>query len=162
MTRAQPWAGLGVLTALAAGVALARVEPVAPPRLHIAAGVLLGAVAGAVLGLAVARWLSRSIRRPPVGVAFFLLAVAAGEEIVWRGGVQAVLTGPLQSWAALVLAALLFGAVHGPSRHAATLHALTGFAFGVVYLATGRLIAAVAAHGAYNIAVLSCDGPAAG
>ena len=55
---------------------------------------------------------------------------------------------------ALAASTALFGAAHvRRQRTAAVAHIATGSVFGVVYLATGRLVAAVAAHGAYNLLV---------
>jgi ABC-2 type transport system ATP-binding protein len=79
---------------------------------------------------------------------------SAYEEALWRGlllGSLAVVSGRL---AALVATTALFAATHVPRYgwRAAT-HLLTGAVFGVVYLATGALAAAIVAHALYNVLV---------
>jgi hypothetical protein len=50
----------------------------------------------------------------------------------------------------LLVSACLFGAVH-PGRR--LLHVGTGLAFGLVFVLTGSVVAAWAAHAVYNLAV---------
>src|SRR5204862_2582016 len=81
-------------------------------------------------------------------VGAVLLARAGLEELFWRSlvlgaGVRAV-PGP----GALALSSAGFAYVHRRKRHV-----LTGGAFGLLYLASGRLAAPIAAHGLYNVLV---------
>jgi membrane protease YdiL (CAAX protease family) len=80
---------------------------------------------------------------------------AAGEEIVWRWGALAG-TAPVLGWAgALIASTLGFAFRHArPPDRAVCAYLLLGGAFGAVFLATGRLAAAIAAHAAYNALVL--------
>jgi membrane protease YdiL (CAAX protease family) len=122
-----------------------------------------GAVAGAIaVGLALA-WLFapyRTLQAPwrvtrrgwaVVGAVTLLAAV---EEILWRGVLQANLTTPLGSGGALVVAAVLFSALHIPAQGAAAfpVHWLTGAAFGSAFLVGGVVTAAIA-HAVYNVGV---------
>ena len=83
-----------------------------------------------------------------------LTVKSAEEEALWRGVVLGHLALLLGRAGALAVSTALFGAAHvRRQRTAAVAHIATGSVFGVVYLATGRLVAAVAAHGAYNLLV---------
>ncbi len=79
-----------------------------------------------------------------------LVVSAASEEVVWRRVVLGELlrAGPL---AALAGSTLGFALVH---RTRQGLHLGTGAAFGGLYLATGALAAAIAAHSSYNVLLL--------
>jgi hypothetical protein len=75
------------------------------------------------------------------------------EEALWRGLVLGALL-PLGRLPALLVSSALFAAAHVPRLGLrAWTHVPTGAAFGAVYLATGALESAMAAHAAYNIAV---------
>jgi ABC-2 type transport system ATP-binding protein len=76
------------------------------------------------------------------------------EEAVWRGLVLGALVEPLGRGGALCVSTMLFAAAHvsRQGRRAAAQLA-TGACFGAVYVATGRLAAATAAHAAYNALV---------
>jgi ABC-2 type transport system ATP-binding protein len=117
----------------------------------------LGAVWAPLLGLPVAAGLfAGALRRrparvpsPPVSIA--LTIGAALEELFWRGLVLGALTLAAGAAGALALSSALFASVHRRRR----LHLVTGAAFGGLYLATGRLLAPVVAHAAYNVLVCS-------
>lgn len=85
---------------------------------------------------------------PADRTSLVLLSVfsGVGEEVFFRGAVQ-------QEFG-LVVASLLFGAVHvGPDRRYLVWTAwavLAGFLFGYLYLATGGLLAPVVAHTLHN------------
>lgn len=133
-------------------------------RLPLVPAALLGVAVGAVVALALrvlptpagAPLWAAATRRTAV-LAGILLGVAAAEEAVWRWAVLdglAAVAGPL---VAVILSALGFAMAHGRSRRAIGTHAVTGGAFGLAYLATGRLAAAIGAHASYNLAVLAAD-----
>lgn len=131
-------------------------------RLPLVPAALLGVAAGAVVALALrvlpvpaAASPRAAATRTTVVVACVLLAVAAAEEAIWRWAVLdglATLTGPL---VAVTLSALGFAVAHGRTRRVIGTHTVTGGAFGLAYLATGRLAAAIGAHASYNLAVLA-------
>ncbi len=80
-------------------------------------------------------------------------AIAAFEEIVWRGvvlGGLLILFGP---WAALGVSSAGFAVWHWPSlRGRCAIHVITGAAFGAAFLAAG-LLAAMLGHALYNVLV---------
>lgn len=87
-----------------------------------------------------------------------LSAVAGlGEEVMFRGVVQAWLEVQLGWWGALVVASILFGFMHPITRLYVTLAAVMGVWFGLVWLWAGSLWAPVLAHGLYDaIALVVC------
>ena len=89
-------------------------------------------------------------RADGTGLVLVALFSGVGEEVFFRGAVQ-------QEFG-LVVASLLFGAAHvGPDRRYLLWTAwavLAGFVFGVLFWATGGLLAPVAAHAAHNGATL--------
>jgi membrane protease YdiL (CAAX protease family) len=181
------WAGQALLLTLAVAVVLAAPWPQPVPRLGAGAAIAAGSGAGAAFAvLCVAALLAlspvpgrrlrarvaevrvagaRATQRPFGAFRWTTVAVvataAACEEAIWRGGVLDGLAGPLGVPGALVVSAAGFGLAHGPARSRIGVHALTGLVFGGVHLATGRLAGAVAAHVAYNLALLAMDGRAA-
>jgi membrane protease YdiL (CAAX protease family) len=98
-----------------------------------------------------------SVRLPRsvvMGLAAFLVARAAVEEVVWRlaitGGIAAVAGWP----AGLAVGTVGFALAHHPSgREAALHHGATGLVFGLLFLASGRLLCPIAAHAGYNLLV---------
>ena len=72
---------------------------------------------------------------------------SAYEEALWRGLCLGTISLAVGRIAALVAATTLFAAAHVPKqgRRAGT-HLLTGTVFGLVYIATGLLAAAIVAH----------------
>lgn len=88
-----------------------------------------------------------------------VLSVVAGlgEEVLFRGVVQAWLEVQVGWWGALVLAAILFGFMHPITRLYVVLAAVMGVWFGLVWLWGGSLWAPVLAHGLYDaIALMVC------
>jgi membrane protease YdiL (CAAX protease family) len=163
MNRARPWVDLAALSALASAALV--LDPIGhqAPRLPLLAGLVAGAAAGLALAVGVSSLRPRAARppqrrRPAIGstlaVAAVLVAVATGEEIVWRWTLLDLVGGIVGTPAALAVATVAFSIAHGRSWQIICLHSLTGLTFGLAYLAGGRLSAAVAAHAAYNVAVL--------
>jgi len=127
----------------------------AVPRAQMSslAGLAAGVPAGLLLYLAVAR---RRPYVPPLAPAALaacgvIVIAAASEEVVWRRVVLGELLriGPL---AAVAGSTLAFALVHKGRQG---LHLGTGAAFACVYLATGVLAAAIAAHSAYNVLLVT-------
>jgi len=157
--------GMGKLVAwLTVAGAAALVAPRVSPldrTLHPAREALaFGCVVGAVTFLVLARrWITASAfsALPPrrlLARGVVLTAKSAEEEALWRALLLGVLVRPVGAPAALVISTVLFAAAHvGRLGRRAWAHLLTGGLFGVAYLATGRLLAAVAAHGTYNVLV---------
>jgi len=87
------------------------------------------------------------------GVAPVLLAAAlagVGEELLFRGVLQAALAGPIGPWPAMVLAGGLFGAMHAVTRAYFVLAAVMGLYLGALYLLTGNLLLPSAVHALYD------------
>ncbi len=118
-------------------------------------GLGLGASAGAVLYLTLVRRLPRRPALRLVPLLGYLTGCAILEELVWRGYLFGGLLRALHPAGALAASSLAFAAVHGRPAP----HVLTGATFGAVYLGTGRLGAACAAHALYNwLVALSARG----
>ena len=148
MTGKAAWARLGGATAFAVALVLALSPPRPPLRLPPVASAPAGLLAGAALAVGVRRGAFARSRPSPTLLA--LLAVsAANEELIWRR----VLAGELLhagAFAALAGSTVVFALAH---RGRPGLHLATGGLFGGLYLATGALTAAFAAHWAYNAGV---------
>jgi len=137
--------------------AVAALDPsLGTPAEALAAGCLAGA-AGFVV-LATRRIPASSLATVPRGRllarSVVLTAKSAEEEAIWRALVLGALLRPLGLLAALTVSTLLFAGTHVVRQgRRAWAHLVTGSLFGLTYLATGRLSAAVAAHGTYNVLV---------
>lgn len=124
---------------------------ITPPRQRI------GGLAAGALGLllAVALWvaLARGAEAPDRRLLVPALGAGATEEIVWRWGVLAGVA-PVIGWeAALALSTWGFALRHTRSDGLAA-YLVLGASFGSVFILTGRLLAAIAAHAGYNALVL--------
>lgn len=90
----------------------------------------------------------------PGAVTPLAVASAVGEEMFFRGAIQAGLVSALGVLSGLLAASVLFGAMHVPWNRQLwswTLMATAmGVVFGVLYLATGELLAPVLAHAVIN------------
>ena len=161
MTSTTLWRPAGwVAIAVGAGLVAPQLAP-GNPTLHApGAALVAGCASGCALFLVLA-WrrlpavgLTGLPRRRLAARSVVLTAKSAQEEAIWRGLVLGALAAPLGRLSALALSTALFAAAHVPRQGpAASAHMLTGAVFGAVYLATGRLCAAIAAHGAYNVLV---------
>ena len=125
-----------------------------------AAAVPLGICAGAILFAVLARKrispaaLVTVPRERLLARTVVITVKAAHEEAVWRAVLLGVLVGPIGRAGALAVSTCLFAAAHlnrlGPR---AAQHLVTGVVFGLAYLVTGRLAAAIGAHAAYNVLI---------
>ena len=127
---------------------------------HGAAAVPLGIFAGALLFAALARTrlspaaLATVPRGRLLSRSLVLTIEAAHEEAVWRAVALGFLVGPIGRAGALAVSTLLFAAAHASRLGVrATQHLATGVVFGLAYLATGRLGAAIGAHATYNVLI---------
>jgi membrane protease YdiL (CAAX protease family) len=154
------WLRFGAELALAAGL-LALVEPESPRQtLPHPTAMAIGAASGLLLMLALARTARpplriRRERRRLFGVKALLLSMSStAEEVVWRWFAIGTLAAAVGTAGAFIAATAGFAIAHVQTR-AMIVHLLTGATFGTVYLATGSLLAAVAAHVSYNLLVLA-------
>lgn len=125
--------------------------PIPPPagaRVEAVPAAGLGLAAGSALFLALARRPPACLRPRPAQ-ALVVVCWSWVEEALWRrlllGGAALAVGAP----AALAAATALFALAHRDRA----VHALTGAVFGGLYVATGRLTGAAAAHAAYNLLV---------
>lgn len=94
-------------------------------------------------------------RQAPRGTLFLVALLAGvGEELLFRGVIQGGLDGLIGPWPALVLASLLFGAMHALSRAYFIIATLMGFYLGLAYLWTGNLLVPILIHFLYDWIVL--------
>jgi membrane protease YdiL (CAAX protease family) len=149
---------------LGVGVFLAAFVPRASlvPRLSQLASVAVGVTAGAILfGI-----LARCLRPPPLAaphvartVGLLTPRVAVGalvEETFWRYLVLCSLIAPLGLCAAVLTTTAAFALAHlhqGVRR--VRVHLLTGATFAYLYVGSGHLAAAIAAHASYNLLVIA-------
>jgi membrane protease YdiL (CAAX protease family) len=86
-------------------------------------------------------------------------AVAAlaglGEEALFRGVIQTALGGQLPMWAAITLAAALFGVAHWLTPAYAVLAGIVGGYLGWAFAASGNLLVPIVAHALYDLIALT-------
>lgn len=96
-------------------------------------------------------------KRPyrPAHILLISAAAGLGEEALFRGGVQTVLGDHLPVWTAILLASLIFTALHiGAGRVKLFIFALS-LLFGIVYHLTGSLTGVIVAHAGFDIWALT-------
>jgi membrane protease YdiL (CAAX protease family) len=151
------WLRIAAITA----VAWATLVLVEPPRPSVGLPWPVALIAGCCVGVALVTVIVRRapaantsewLRPVPIARNAMLAVWAANEEILWR---RLLLGEALRGGAVFALAAstLAFAAIHRARRRT---HVATGAAFGGCYLASGSLLAPIAAHWAYN-ALLAAD-----
>jgi len=87
------------------------------------------------------------------GIPAVLLAsvlAGLGEELLFRGVLQAWLVGPIGAWPAVVLAGVIFGLVHSVTRAYFLLATCMGLYLGALYQLTGNLLMPSLAHALYD------------
>ena len=155
ITQVALWLSLPAAALVAAPPIPAADESVAPFGEALVVGCLMGL--GLFLVLARQRFpagLSTVPRRRLAARSILLLAKSAQEEALWRAFVLGLLVVPFGRLPALLLSTGLFALAHvGRLGGAAAVHVVTGAGFGLVYLLTGRLHGAIAAHGVYNVLI---------
>lgn len=160
-----------LVTALALG-AIFEVPPLATLRLD-AADAALGAAAAAPL-LAVFLFFLKSRLRFLVEIREILdrhmlpifraattadlLALSClaglGEELLFRGLLQAAVAETAGTTTGLVVASAIFGLAHSVTRGYTIVATAVGFVFGGLWLATGNLLAPIVAHALYDFVAL--------
>jgi ABC-2 type transport system ATP-binding protein len=149
-----------IAVAVGASLVAPNVRPLDPSVRPLAEAVALGCLAGGCGFLVLAR---RPLAAPAFGAlprkrllarSAVLTAKSAEEEGIWRGLVLGSLVSPLGPFGALASSSALFAAAHaGRLGRRAWTHLATGSLFGLAYLLTGRIAAAMAAHSTYNVLV---------
>ncbi|MDT8449364.1 MAG: CPBP family intramembrane glutamic endopeptidase [Wenzhouxiangellaceae bacterium] len=91
----------------------------------------------------------------PTAVFAVALMAGIGEELLFRGLIQAGLSDELGLIGALAVASLLFGLVHAVTKVYFLMTCLMGLYLGWLYLVTGNLLVPVLVHFLYDWIVLS-------
>lgn len=84
-------------------------------------------------------------------IAVLALMAGLGEEVFFRGFLQAWLSGFITVELAIAVAAIVFGLLHFASVSYFLLTTLLGFALGYVYALTNSLLLIIAWHGFYDL-----------
>ncbi len=87
-------------------------------------------------------------------LALLALLAGVGEELLFRGVLQGGLGQRLDTAAAVAIAGVVFGVLHALTFTYAVFATLMGAYLGVLWVATGNLLAPVLAHGLYDFAAL--------
>ncbi|MBN2022642.1 MAG: CPBP family intramembrane metalloprotease [Pirellulales bacterium] len=93
-----------------------------------------------------------------VDLAAISAVAGVGEELLFRGLVQGGIAhwigGSQGTWIGLLVGSVVFGMVHPITRTYALLAGLIGLYLGGLWLATGNLVAPIAAHAVYDFLAL--------
>lgn len=98
-----------------------------------------------------------AFRAPSIVVASVaLVPVIVGEELVWRGAVQASLVQRLGAWRGVALAAVVYALVHAPlgSPVLVAVAFFCGLTWGALRATTASLVPPLIAHLLWNVLVL--------
>lgn len=138
------------------------------PRDFLVAVLLGGALIGSMQAIAWAfprfvAWAAEQQRmlfpggRPyrPAHILLISAAAGIGEEALFRGGLQTWLGDHLPVWAAILLASLVFVAMHLRSPGASAFVLIYSVTFGIVYQWTGSLVGVMLAHAFFDIWALT-------
>ncbi len=87
-------------------------------------------------------------------LAAVALLAGVGEELFFRGLLQAGLQYWLGWWLALLLASVVFGLFHALNAAYVVLAAVLGLYLGALWLWTGNLLAPIVAHALYDFVAL--------
>ncbi|MBV8267599.1 MAG: CPBP family intramembrane metalloprotease [Planctomycetaceae bacterium] len=87
-------------------------------------------------------------------LALIALVAGIGEELLFRGTIQAALSRWLGLWPGLAVASLLFGFLHPITPTYVAIATLLGTYLGAVWIATGNLLTVVIAHAIYDFVAL--------
>ena len=92
----------------------------------------------------------------PVVASIALVPVVVGEELVWRGLVQASLVRHLGAWRGVILAAVVYALVHAPlgSPVLVAVAFFCGLAWGRLRATTASLVPTLVAHLLWDVLVL--------
>ncbi len=88
-------------------------------------------------------------------LAVIAAVAGAGEEMLFRGVLQAAFSRWLGDWLGLALAGLVFGLVHAISPTYILIAALFGVYLGFLWIATDNLLVVIVTHGLYDFLVLA-------
>jgi membrane protease YdiL (CAAX protease family) len=89
---------------------------------------------------------------PDLGAISLLAGV--GEEMLFRGTLQAALARESNLWLGLLAASVLFGVLHAITPAYAVMASVMGAYLGVLWLATGNILTPMIVHALYDFLVL--------
>jgi uncharacterized protein len=89
-----------------------------------------------------------------VELAVFSFLAGLGEEMLFRGVIQAATARWLGLWPGLLIASALFGLLHPITRTYIVLAAALGAYLGGVWLLSGNLLTVIVTHAVYDFVVL--------
>ena len=87
-------------------------------------------------------------------LALISLVAGIGEEMLFRGVLQTLLCGQLDTWLGIVLASLIFGLMHPFSAAYVVLATGVGIYLGWIFVLTDNLLTVILIHGLYDFAAL--------
>lgn len=87
-------------------------------------------------------------------LASLALVAGVGEEMLFRGVLQDAIARGTGPWLAVLVASIIFGAMHSITRAYAVVATVLGLWLGAVYLWSGNLLAAMIAHALYDFITL--------
>lgn len=123
------------------------------PLLAVALGLLGAALRAPTLDTQVKDWLADARSLPFVALFIVVLAPVV-EELVFRGFLQPLAVASAGAQLGIVLVALGFALLHGPTYHWSWQYlvtmALAGVAFGAMRQRSGSTLAAALLHASYN------------
>lgn len=93
-------------------------------------------------------WLALS---RPIDLVIIGLAAGIGEELLFRGWVQAYFAQAVGVGPGLVAASLVFGLAHFITPAYFVITTLIGLYLGILWIATGNLIVPIVVHGLYDV-----------
>jgi len=88
-------------------------------------------------------------------LALVSIAAGLGEELLFRGFLQALLEAPLGAAGALAVASVAFGLAHAVSVGYAVVATVVGAYLGLLWMGTGDLLAPVVCHALYDFVALA-------
>jgi membrane protease YdiL (CAAX protease family) len=90
----------------------------------------------------------------PLDLALISVLAGIGEEMLFRGVIQGVLSRWLGPWPGIALASTLFGLLHLVTPTYAVMAALMGMYLGWVCIASDNLLVVIVAHALYDFLAL--------
>jgi uncharacterized protein len=89
------------------------------------------------------------------GIVLLSFMAGVGEEALFRGAIQAALADRVPAWAAVTIAAALFGVAHWVTPSYALLAGLIGLYLGTLFIMADNVVVPIVAHACYDIVALS-------
>ena len=90
----------------------------------------------------------------PLEIAAVAAAAGIGEEVLFRGFLQAAFESGLGAWGALTAASVVFGLAHAVSLAYFTMATVFGAWLGWIWMLSGNLFVPITAHALYDLVAL--------